>query len=495
MSLINVAQKYLASTLQDKDNIIIIENDRSYSALDFLNIIGMYKQLLIKEEINTGDFIGIAMEKSIFSIAAIYAVLLSNATYVPIDMKLPDANLAYQIKNIRMNIILGDNQRPPWCADHTHWIELPKTIVSDIDASINDLFDQSPQNNIAVILSSSGTTANPKGIMISHAAIDVFVEWTKNEFKLGKGKQVISTAPLFFDLSFFDIFSTIFSGATLNIPSKAITMFPTELSRYLKERHITHWYTVPSYLSFWLNKGAIENHLPLDMEVIMFAGEKFPINQLIRLSKHLEDTNFYNLFGPTETNVCCYWELNRDTITYHVSVPIGKATPYCQIKLTADQELLVKGKSLASKVIKDGTVIDLVDAEGWYHTGDLCEVNEDNELAFLDRKDRCFKSYGYQIIPTEIENVVYVYNQSCIKECFILPINDTLKNKVPVLIIVSEQDVHIEQLRSFLKSQLAIYLLPKNIIQLDNIPKLSNGKTDMVKLTNIAQEYELYEPA
>lgn len=495
MSIINTAQKYLSSALKNKDHIMIVENGHSYTAMEFLNLIAVYKQLLSIEEINNGDFIGIAMEKSVFSIAAIYAVLLSNSVYVPIDTKLPEANLAYQAKNVRMNIILGDNKKPSWCPDNTNWIELTKTITSNNEASINDLFDLQLQNDIAVILSSSGTTAKPKAIMISHAAIDVFVEWAKNEFKLEKDKQVISTAPLFFDLSFFDIFATLSSGATLNIPPKAVTMFPTELTRYLKEKKITHWYTVPSYLSFWLNKGAIESHLPLDLETVMFAGEKFPANQFIKLSSLLKDTNFYNLFGPTETNVCCYWELNRATIAYHVSVPIGEATPYCQIKLSEDQELLVQGESLASKIIKDGEMLDLVDAEGWYHTGDLCEINEDNELTFLDRKDRCFKSYGYQIIPTEIENVVYTYNQLCIKECFLLPIDDALENKVPVLIIVSEDSVHVEHLRSFLKSQLAVYLLPKNIVQLENIPKLSNGKTDMVKLTTIAQEYELYEPA
>ena len=224
---------------------------------------------------------------------------------------------------------------------------------------------------------------------------------------------------------------------------------------------------------------------------MIFAGEKFSVQHLLNLVELLPKTDFFNLYGPTESNVCCYWEVNKAGLCFGCDIPIGHPTSYVEIKLDSQGELLVKGATIANGYVGNNSVISLVDKDGWYHTGDKCSINEAKEYIFHGRMDRMLKCYGYRIEPGEIENIAYKF--AGIKECVVIGIKDGLDNMKPALFFSvenqnnSKDEFNLDQFKEFLRSNLATYMYPTKAIQLKDLPKLSNGKIDLVGIKGMLQ--------
>jgi non-ribosomal peptide synthetase component F len=136
---------------------------------------------------------------------------------------------------------------------------------------------------MATILYTSGSTGNPKGVAISHQALLNFSSWTQTTFKLNQQERIASLAPFHFDLSIFDLFSSLASGATVYFLPARLSLSPSRLTAWLSKYKITTWYTVPSLLSFIALKGALQTTDLSHLKRLLFAGEVFPSQHLIKL--------------------------------------------------------------------------------------------------------------------------------------------------------------------------------------------------------------------
>ena len=167
------------------------------------------------------------------------------------------------------------------------------------------------EQDLAYILYTSGSTGDPKGIMHTHRSALAFARWAADEYGLRPADRLSNHAPLHFDLSTFDLFAGALAGATTVIIPEAVTRFPASVSKLMQDERISVWYSVPFALTQMLLRGNIGARDLTDLRWLLFAGEVFPTKYLRQLMAALPHVRFSNLYGPTETNVCTYYHVER----------------------------------------------------------------------------------------------------------------------------------------------------------------------------------------
>jgi acyl-coenzyme A synthetase/AMP-(fatty) acid ligase len=284
-------------------------------------------------------------------------------------------------------------------------------------------------------------------------------------------------APFYFDLSTFDLFTSLCQGATVNFMPARLTLSPSKLTHWLKENDISTWYTVPSLLSFIALKGGLETTSLPQLKTIMFAGEVFPTPQLIKLTQLLPDVDFYNLYGPTETNVCCYWPIDRKDLNPDTAIPIGIPACGAELKINpATEELQVKSTNNLSGYWQQGQLATRHRQEDFYNTGDKVSINANGEYCYHGRLDRMLKCSGFRVEPAEIERVIN--NHPGVEQCVIIGINDPTSRQRPAAAIILKQGAELSEINKFIRQQLPAYMQPCKYLQMETIPCLTNGKID-----------------
>ena len=180
--------------------------------------------------------------------------------------------------------------------------------------------DSSP-DDLAYILYTSGSTGKPKGVMLSHRNAVAFVDWCSTLFTPGPDDVFSSHAPFHFDLSILDLYVPLKHGATLVIVPEQASKEPLALSTLIAQHRITVWYSAPSILSLLAEFGKISEHDFSRLRTVLFAGEVFPIAHLRSFKRQVPHPRYFNLYGPTETNVCTWFEIPRE-------IPEDRGEPY-----------------------------------------------------------------------------------------------------------------------------------------------------------------------
>jgi acyl-CoA synthetase (AMP-forming)/AMP-acid ligase II len=338
--------------------------------------------------------------------------------------------------------------------------------------------------------------------MISHRASLTFIDWATACFALQPTDRVANHAPLHFDLSIFDLFATIKSGGTVILVPPLIALFPRQLAQFIVEQHITVWYSAPSALIQLALHGELSRFAYKALRLVLFAGEVFPIKHLRTLMTLLPHPAYYNLYGPTETNVCTWYRAPQLTAERVEPLSIGQACANSEIILLNEKqervapgevgELCVRGPGLmkgywglpekTAAVLHPYPVHPALGAQLIYHTGDLVREDDDGNLLYLGRRDNQIKSRGYRIELGEIEATLY--SHPAVIEATVLAIPDeTIGHRLAAL-VVPQPAVTITPgaLEAFCAERLPKYMIPSPIEFRPTLPKTSTGKVDNVRL-------------
>jgi acyl-coenzyme A synthetase/AMP-(fatty) acid ligase len=290
-------------------------------------------------------------------------------------------------------------------------------------------------------------------------------------------------------------------GASLVLISEEIGKDPVRLAATISEKNITIWYSAPSILGFLAQYGKLERYDYSSLRTILFAGEVFPVKHLRLLKSLIPNPRYFNLYGPTETNVCTFYEIPQIIPEDRANpFPIGKACSNYQIRVFDElgQEVSPgnEGELCASG---EGMMIGywnlpertanafLVDVSGqkWYKTGDIvCEAPDGNYL-YLARRDRMVKKRGYRIELGEIESGLY--RHPAIKEAAVVALHSDDGVKIRAF-ISHHQDSRpsIIELKQFCAQNLPAYMAPDLFSFLDVLPKTSTDKIDYQKLKELS---------
>jgi amino acid adenylation domain-containing protein len=339
----------------------------------------------------------------------------------------------------------------------------------------------------AYILYTSGSTGTPKGVCHSHASAMAFVRWAAAQAKLGSSDVVSQHASPSFDLSIFDFFCAAAAGAKLVPVPEWLLGRVGKLLRWIRDEGITVWYSVPSALLRDPDAPGFEALSESALRHVILAGERIPAAGLKRLAVHLRpDCVVSNWYGPTETNVCTFFDLCRQDIESSRPVPIGRACPYAEVRLGrggsdgAPAELLVRSDSTMVGYWNDPelTARAFVEDEAgrrFYRTGDWVS-QEGDDLVLHGRRDRMLKVRGYRIQPEEIEECLMQHPD--VREAAAVAAGDA---QISVAVTASG-GVSADGLRRHCAARLPGYMLPVSIVAVEALPRTARGKVDYRRL-------------
>jgi len=341
------------------------------------------------------------------------------------------------------------------------------------------------EESLSNIIFTSGSTGKPKGIKISHQNILCFVNWCCDNFKFKKSDKFCSIAPLHFDLSVFDIYVPMMLGSTIYLFDNEEIKNPRLITQRIDSHNINVTYTTPTLYNLLFTYGKIKKRSLQTIHTKIFAGEVMPLNLLSQMKTKVPQSRYFNFYGPTETNVCTWYDATNIEDTVDNKLPIGHPCPYATIKIK-DGELLISGDSVFLGYYNDekktAKLLETIGAKKWYHTGDKVSENNNRELLFSGRIDRMIKLRGFRIELDEIEYVISEHT-SIVSNAVIDIKDQSEEHKIIAFINTEEKsDIVVSKLQEFCSNQLPHYMVPSKFIVIDQLPITTNGKVDYKKL-------------
>lgn len=469
---------------------------------------------LIDGGVRRGDRVGLYLPKTEKAVAAVYGIMKAGAAYVPIDPRAPAVRagtiagdcavsalvatpgraeaLLQELKDHRprMVLLVDDEQAQ---TD----LEIPTTTYAQATAhgSARDPGVPVIETDLAYILYTSGSTGMPKGAMLTHRHALTFVEWCASKIGTGTEDRFSSHAPLHFDLSVFDLYVAAYGAATVAIVPEDRAYYGLDLARFIREEHVTVWYSVPSALML-LTRAVAEPAAFPELRAVVFAGEVYPTKHLRSLCGLIPNAAIWNLYGPTETNVCTYYRVDElpDDDT---PIPIGRACENTDVFAVRDDgtvagpgeegELYVRGSAVmkgywgqperSSEVLVPNPVSPRL-SELVYRTGDMVRLRSDGNYDFLGRRDDQIKSRGYRIELGEIEAAIHTHPK--VVEAVAVAIPHQEWGKAIVAYVVPKGDAALAEpdVKRHVAQRLPRYMVPVRVETVSTLPRTSTGKVD-----------------
>ncbi|MGI8958804.1 MAG: amino acid adenylation domain-containing protein [Bryobacteraceae bacterium] len=475
--------------------------------------------------VRRGDRVGIYAHKSLAAVAGMFGAMKAGAIYVPLDPNAPAKRLAYITRNCEINVLVASGQvsgladllseetpvQAVILTDEQQPADLPNQLRTISWAEVRQQDDKpvrpsgAIETDLAYILYTSGSTGEPKGVMISHRTILIFINWSCEAFHMTPDERVTSHAPLHFDLSTFDIYATLKAGGTVVLVPERLSVFPVQLADLLQHERITITYLVPSILSLMITYGKLDAHDLSVLRAVLFAGEVFPIKSLRQLATAIPHADLYNLYGPTETNVCTYYKVQPSDLSPDRAkpVPIGIACENTEVFAVDDRqhlvtepgregELWVRGSCVAQGYWGDAdkTAANFVSntfqphfREVAYRTGDIVTLADDGvNWIYVGRRDHMVKSRGYRIELGEIEAALHSHQK--VKEAAVITIpDDLIGNRIKAFVVPLPGDnLSRQDLEAHCSQVLPRYMLPESFEFREELPKTSTGKINRLLL-------------
>jgi amino acid adenylation domain-containing protein len=475
---------------------------------------------LCAKGVKRGDRVGVVLPKSIDAVVALFGILKAGAAYVPVDYLAPAKRGQRILGDCRVRAVVIDSRctdmilpadEPDMAMSAVITVDPPSHQASGLEGAttLAAVFDQRhappahprSRSDLAYILYTSGSTGMPKGVMLTHENALSFVEWSSDVFEPTAADRFSSHAPFHFDLSILDIYLCVKHAAELHLVSEELGKNPKDLAELIAARQLTIWYSTPSILTLLVQFGHLDKYDYARLRLVLFAGEVFPVKHLRMVQRQWPGATFYNLYGPTETNVCTFARIPENIPdTRDTPYPIGRVCEHCramvldndQAEVPSGKEglLYISGSSVFSgywnRPAETANAFVVRRAARWYNTGDVVRSDPQDGFVYVGRNDRMVKRRGYRIELGEIERALYLHRN--LREAAVVSVTDA-GTVVEIIAFLSCQDTEkpsIIELKTFCKAKLPAYMIPDRFVLLERLPRTSTDKVDYQTLTSMA---------
>ncbi|MEC3557564.1 amino acid adenylation domain-containing protein, partial [Bacillus thuringiensis] len=428
----------------------------------------------LKEQgIGLGDKVGLLAKRRVDTIVNMLGILKAGAAYVPIDPDHPLDRQTYILKNSSCKLLL----EPSLYEEN----DLSFYTTEDMPAIAGP-------EDIAYIIYTSGSTGKPKGVIITHQAVTNTIQDINQKYEVNEDDRIISISSMCFDLSVYDIFGALSTGAMLVMIRDPRDM--QELIRTVERRGITIWNTVPAIMDLALDQvGSHFEHSSL--RLVLHSGDWIPLSLPEKIKRHFPIAEVVSLGGATEASIWSIYYPVKQVESHWNSIPYGmplaNQTYYvlnyekkmCPVGVIGD--LYIGGVGLAKGYLNDEkktneAFVSHPDFGLIYKTGGCGKMHSEGYIEFLGRQDYQVKIQGYRVELEEIAHCLLTYKQ--VEHAVVIDQTDENGIKFLVAYVVTEQNISTTELRKHLRDHLPDYMIPSYFVYLDQLPLTPNGKLD-----------------
>lgn len=512
--------RFLSSTVERlPDKIAIVSKARTVSFSQLYDEALTTAECLREIGIQTGDRVGVCMEKSVDQVSVLLGILFANAIIVPILPRLKKPNIRHIIENSDMSAMVTDSERLKEVAEFSGMVKLitghgelnqdwPNLAYMRRHIQTSMFFDRIGSDSAAIIYS-SGSTGRPKGILISHRNLADGAEIVAEYLGTVENDHIGCILSFNFDYGLNQIWQTIYKGATLYLHDFA---FPNDLFTLLAEKKITALPVMPVIISQMFNKRLKITTTSYDFSSLRYicsTGGRMSEDMIHDLRTTFPTTKIYSMFGLTEAFRGTY--LEPDKLDSHPN-SIGKSIPGCQVMILDENgeeclpnvvgELVQRGATVTKGYWRDPGNTEKVfrshpkfPGETLVFSGDNAYRDEDGYLYFVARRDEMIKTRGFRVSPTEVESEVVRHPDITAAVAFAIT-NIAIGEDIACAYTTEDGEALSEHiLKQQLKSALPNHMVPTYLIHFDHLPITGNaGKFDRKTIKQASFERLGIEP-
>lgn len=458
----------------------VVHHDKIINYAELDTLANQIAHDLGRRGVKRGDAVGVMAFRRPETVAAVLGILRAGAFYVPVDPSHPAERCRSIFADAGADFVIGDD--PAYWADVVTLPGEPTGIVVHPD-------------DIAYVIYTSGSTGRPKGVVIQHAAAANTIQNVNQRFSVGPADRIIALSSMCFDLSVYDIFGALSSGAVLTLVDDQRDS--AEIDRCARSG-VTIWNSVPAILAMYLDRLR-PDELLLDLRVILLSGDWIPISLPAKIRKHCPNAKIYSLGGATEAAIWSIWFPIGAVDEAWTSIPYGYpmanqqlwvldyADRLCPVGVTG--EICIGGMGVALGYLNDvsrtaAAFFDHPKLGRLYRTGDFGRWRTDEEgalrMEILGRRDNQIKIRGYRVELGEIEKTLAAnefVDRALVSYSRVSSERQSLIAYFTAFDVITE-----EELRVHLQRALPEYMIPEYFIELDAFPLTRNNKIDMKAL-------------
>lgn len=491
-------------------SIAFIHKNEQVDGRTFLQLCKNVEQTFHIANVNKGDRVIVAANKSIYTMAVVYVCIFQGIIFVPVDIKTARERFNYIVKNCTPCAMYIDDE----FAERGLYEDYPEIKLisfenflvncAEFQIPIRDdnylpkiQFETMDESEDVYIIYTSGSTGRPKGVTITRGGLANFIKVSIQNGGFSSATRFLNFIPLYFDPVMMEIFVPWVTGGTVVIFDRFYLI--NDLVNALQRYDITDFSCTPNIISMLV--GNHSNFAKYDwkfLHSIYFGGEVANISDLMTFMTLVPNVKLINEYGPTETTVtCCLYEVRKSDLEKGI-LPIGYPLDGVEFLIHNDDdvcsengvgELYVAGAQLMSGYWGEkknllGCHFTILEGKKYYMTGDM--VYEKNGCYyFVGRKDNMIKHRGYRIYPNEIENAVNTFKDEVMSHVFYSKESSSILCAVEICCEdVDSKEISME-LTKYLKNILPAYMIPSKFFFHKNFPRFSNGKIDLIELVKL----------
>ncbi len=500
------------------DKVALIINQSRYTYRELEQQSNRLTHALLERGLQRGDRVAIHLDNSLEAVVAIFATIKAGGVFVMVNPTTKIDKLTYVLNNCRASVLIIPGKKRTSILEHSDLLPHLKTVVTvgpvtghpeqtdlqmprfaEWDQLQSDFADQNTPPHIqtisidlAALVYTSGSTGNPKGVMLTHLNMTSAARSITTYLMNVPEDIILNVLPLSFDYGLYQLLMAFRVGATL-VLEKSFT-YPHAVLQKIIDEKVTGFPLVPT-MSAILLKMDLSKYDFSQLRYITNTGAALPTEHILTFRKRLPHLQIFSMYGLTECKRVSYLPLDQvDTRTGSV----GIAMPDTEVFIVDDEghrlppehvgELVVRGANVmkgyweAPERTAERLKVGELPGEMFLYTGDLFRMDREGYLYFVGRRDDIIKSRGEKVSPKEVENVLFAH--PAISEAAIVGDPDPVLGQSirAIVTLMPGEELTEKEVLSYCRKHLEDFMVPQKVEFRDELPKSPNGKVDKKQL-------------